>query len=153
MRSLRGALILGTTVGTAGVFSAAGALLYFLLCADLVTQLDRAICDKARLISSNVEIEGQDIKLDSNWMPDGGNESSEVRDGFQLWRDDTKVVYCSQWLRNLNLQPFGGSFDAPQYRWVTLSQGRTGPRRRSNFSNKRKGNSRRGWRAGRRHHS
>ena len=127
MRSLRGALILGTSLGTVLVFSAAGVLLYFLLRASLVNQIDRALEEKARLLASNVEIRGTILKLELDWAVNDGKDRREDRDEFEIWDSGGAVAYRSPGLHEIQLPPFGNSWDRPaEFRWLSLGDGVNG---------------------------
>jgi two-component system, OmpR family, heavy metal sensor histidine kinase CusS len=124
MRSLRGALILGTSLGTVLVFSAAGVLLYFLLRASLVSQIDRALEEKARLLASNVEIRGTKLKLELDWAVNDGKNGREDRDEFEIWDSGGAVAYRSSGLHEILLLPFGNPLDRPaEFRWLALENG------------------------------
>jgi two-component system, OmpR family, heavy metal sensor histidine kinase CusS len=125
-RSLRGTLILGTSIGVAVVFSAAGALLYFLLRDSLVAQIDHALSEKARLVASNVELQGSTIKFELDWLNDGHPQLTAVRDELQIWSGDGKVVYRSPRLQGADLLRFGGSPTSPNFRWSSLPGGING---------------------------
>jgi len=126
IRSLRGALILGTSIGTAVVFSAAGALLYVLLRDSLVAQIDHALTDKARLVAANVELQDSQINLELDWLVDDNLSTIATRDDLEIWNGDGKVVYRSPRLQGADLQPVGGSSSAPAFCWSSLPSGING---------------------------
>jgi two-component system, OmpR family, heavy metal sensor histidine kinase CusS len=126
MRSLRTALIAGTTIAMAAVLLAAGVLVYVLARTSLVDQTDRALVDKARLIATDVEGKEGDVVLDLAAFHIGDNESLDPRDYVQLWRTDGTVVYRSSALGGEGMERFSGSEQSPEWRWVTLPGERTG---------------------------
>ena len=95
MRSLRGALILWTSIGSVLVFSAAGVVLYFLLRTNLVKQIDGALQEKARWMAANTEIRGANFKLELGWAIDQAKDVVGERDDFEIWNSQGTVVYCS----------------------------------------------------------
>jgi two-component system, OmpR family, heavy metal sensor histidine kinase CusS len=121
--SLRGALIAGTSIGAAAVFTVAGVILYFLLRANLVAEIDHALYEKARLLSSSVEVEMGSVRFESDWTTNQRDQPGSPRDYVELWSGDAEVQYCSLALEAANLRPFGSSFDSPDYRWITLPGG------------------------------
>jgi two-component system, OmpR family, heavy metal sensor histidine kinase CusS len=124
--SLRGVLILGTSIGTAVVFSAAGTLLYVLLRDSLVAQIDHALTEKARLIAANVELQDSQINLELDWLVDDNLSTIATRDDLEIWNGDGKVVYRSPRLQGVDLQPVGGSSTAPAFCWSSLPGGING---------------------------
>ena len=125
-RSLRTRLILSTTLATAGVFLAAGVLLYLLVRDGLVAQFDRALLDKARLLASATEWEGGELDLNFDEFDMHEFQTPDRPAYLQIWLTDGAVAFRSPSLAGADLQRLAGSLDAPLCRRVLLPDGRPG---------------------------
>ncbi|MGQ9576749.1 MAG: ATP-binding protein [Thermoguttaceae bacterium] len=126
MRSLRAALVLGTTAGSSAILLAAGVSLYLLVRASLVEQLDLALIDKARLLASAVEVgrKGAALEVDPASLRDSG--PSDAPAYYQLWAADGRVLLRSPSLGSADLQRIEAPIQAPERRWLVLPDGHTG---------------------------
>jgi two-component system, OmpR family, heavy metal sensor histidine kinase CusS len=125
MRSLRGILILGTTIATALVLAVAGCLLYALARASLIEQMDRGLIDRARLIASGMESRCGSVN-DKSTPVRLGDEVLASGDYMQVWQGNGKVLFQSSSLVKDGLEEFGGTPKSPECRWVSLPGGKTG---------------------------
>lgn len=126
MASLRRRLVLGTTIGTAAVLSAAGILLHVFVRAGLLDQFDRSLIDKARLLASTVEAEFGRVdlefeELDMREFHDPGGPGY-----LEVWLADGSVAFRSRSLGEGDLEPVAGPMESPACRWVRLPRGRSG---------------------------
>jgi len=126
MRSLRGTLVLGTSLASTVLFTAAGVFLYLLLRSNLVAQVDRALLEKARLIASNIEVKGPKLKLEVKWATDGARNAAAAGDTFSVWGADGTLAYSVGAPGDPGILPFHGTIDSPEYRWISLSSGLRG---------------------------
>jgi len=125
IRSLRGLLLVETILASTAVLVVSGAVLYYLVRSALVTQLDRSLLDLAISASAGVEqapgrmlLELEDLAL--------REFASGKRAYMQLWKHGGAELYRSPSLEGSELHRFGGTRDAPAYRWMTLPGGRRG---------------------------
>ena len=125
-RSLRTRLVLGATLGTAGVFLAAGVLLYALVRDGLVAQFDRALLDKARLLASATEWEDEELDLNFDEFDMHEFDRADRPAYLQVWLTDGAVAFRSPSLAGADLERLAGSLDAPLCRRVILPDGRPG---------------------------
>lgn len=126
MRSLRGALVLGTTAGMAAVLAAAAGITYQLIRADLVEEFDRSLADSARLLASTMEQGPRKINGDFRKYDMREFEASERPGYLEVWRPDGSVFFRSPSLGASDLERIGGPFEAPACRPVELPDGRPG---------------------------
>jgi two-component system sensor histidine kinase QseC len=126
MRSLRTKLVASTAVGAAVVLVAAGLALYFLVRDGLVAQFDEAMLDKARLLASAVEVEGDEVDLEYDELDMGEFAVGERPSYLQVRLPDGSVRYRSPSLGEGDLDAAAGPADAPVLRPVVLPNGRRG---------------------------
>lgn len=126
MRSLRTALVLGTTLGMTAVLAAAGALLYVLVRTDLEKQFDRSLIDRAWLLASTMEqgskkVSGESLKHDLREFVD-----PDLANYMQVWLADGSIFFRSSSLGESDLHPIKGPIDVPVLHSVELPDGRPG---------------------------
>jgi len=126
MRSLRAKLVTGTTTGMAVVLLAAGAVVYLLVRASLVDQLDASLTDKAALLASAVEQEKRKIETDFDELDLSAYHGPEGPGYLQLRCEDGSIVYRSPSLQGRSLEPAPAAGEGLSCRWLPLSGGRTG---------------------------
>jgi two-component system heavy metal sensor histidine kinase CusS len=126
MRSLRTTLLAGTIAGTSAVLVASGVLLYLLVRHGLVSQLDRSLLDKARLLASVVEHEGGKLDLEYDDLDMREFRPPAPRGYLQLSLASGQVIFRSPSLGDSDLPGKAGTIDAPVYQWAQLPDGHTG---------------------------
>jgi len=126
MRSLRQALVVGTTGGMVVVLCVAGVLLYFIARASLVNQFDRALADKAVLVAASVERKAARVAFEPE---DLNMEEFQAANGpayLQLSLSDGSTLFKSPSLRKSDIAPVSAEVDSPAFRWVKLPNGHFG---------------------------
>lgn len=103
MYSLKRVLVLGTTILTTAVLVAAGATLYMLMRMSLVSELDRSLADRARLLASTIEIEGGRLDLELIDLDVGTGDGPHHEAYVQVWAADGATLYKSASLANADL--------------------------------------------------
>lgn len=124
MHSLRRNLLLGTTLGTAAAFVASGVALYLLVRASLTAQLDRSLCDKARLLASTIEQGPQGLDVEFEDLDMGEFQGARSAACLQVWSSDGATVYRSCQDADLATRP--AAMDEPICGVVRLPDGRPG---------------------------
>ena len=125
MKSLRARLILGCTAGMVVVLLAAAGLVYVLVRAHLVEQLDASLLDEARLLTSAVEVDSEEIELEFDDL-DLSSYQAPAGPGFlQLWRSGGAVVHRSPSLGEADLDRSQSPPADPAFGWLTLPNGQT----------------------------
>jgi two-component system heavy metal sensor histidine kinase CusS len=126
MRSLRGTLVLGTSLGVVAVIAAIGGLFYLLLRGSLVEQFDRSLHEQARLLASTVEVEGGELDTGFDELDMQDFEKGESPSYLQLWGEDGPVLYRSPSLGEADLQRLPGGARAEGFHRLPLPGGGTG---------------------------
>lgn len=126
MYSLRTRLILATTIGTAGVISTVGVFLYLFVRADLVTQSDGFMVNRARLLASAVEVEFGEVDPEFDEFDMRESDAPEGPEYIEMRLADGSVAFRSPSLRESHLDPVAGTIESPGLRRVMLPGGRFG---------------------------
>lgn len=99
MRSLRTQLILGMTVGTAGVLLVSAALLYTLISRTLRAQFDESLASRAHSLSALVEEDESGVSFELAELPPPETPEERARlaalagdEHYQLWYADGRVL-------------------------------------------------------------
>ena len=126
MHSLGKTLVLGTTMGTAAVFAAAGILLYLLASVSLLAQFDESLLDKARLLTSAVEWECGNFSMEFNDLDMHELEGNHPAGYLQLWRADGSTLYKSPGLAEDSLERPSERLMTPAWSAARLPDGQRG---------------------------
>src|SRR5438477_10073248 len=95
MKSLRGRLVLATTITCLAIFLIAGTVMFFLLRESLIREFDRALFARAQAIASLVEQDAETIKIESDGTGLKEYAASARDDFFQVWSENGKTVFKS----------------------------------------------------------
>jgi signal transduction histidine kinase len=117
---------LGTTLTAAGVFVAAGVILYALVRASLLTQFDQSLLDKARLLASTVERERGGLDFEFDDIETRALEAGDPPAYLQLWLADGSTLYKSPALGQADLRRPVDRPVSPCWRHARLPDGQPG---------------------------
>jgi len=126
MRSLRARLVVPAALGMAVLLAAAGGVVYALVRAGMVAQLDESIVDRARLFASVVEQEDDKIDLEFDELDLAAYRKPEGPGFLWLRQEGGDVLYCSPSLAGRDLAPTPPATAEPTCRWIVLAGGRPG---------------------------
>jgi two-component system sensor histidine kinase QseC len=125
MRSLQGKLLLGTAVGTTVVLSAAGVSLYVLVHMSLTREFDAALAAKAQALATLAEQDDEQVGFEAENLDMPEFRASSQPEYFQAWAGGHTLAR-SQSLAARDLERVGGPVEAPEFRAITLPDGRRG---------------------------
>ena len=121
--SLRTTLLVSTTLATAAVLAAAGAVLYALVRDGLVDQFDRALLDKAQLLASAVEQEHGTIDVEFDELDMREFQRAEHPGYLALWQANGAALFRSASSGAADLDGFRPPGGEPAFREATLPGG------------------------------
>ena len=119
MKSIRTSLILGSVLGTVGIFTVSGVVIYRGAKSTLVHQLDEGLENQARVIASVVKRtpDGIEVEVEDIDIPEF--TSAAGRGYLQLWLDADSVLYRSPRLQAHDLDPAAAvELNRPKCRWI-----------------------------------
>ena len=119
MSSIQGRVLLGTTLALAATLLGAGAALYALVRESLVAEVDRALVAKARLLSSMVEQEREEVDLDDLDLTELDPEpGSYLQLQTPSASGEPRVLYRSSSLGEATLSAPGLATREPTTTWI-----------------------------------
>jgi signal transduction histidine kinase len=125
MRSLRWKLILGILCGITLVLAVGGTLVYLTIKERLYEEFDRSLVQRTVLMASMIEPDANSVQIE--WLENGTNPPGHRlgTDYFSVWtKGHDETLAASLDLEAGSLPRFGGSFEHPEVRAVTLPDGR-----------------------------
>ena len=125
MKSLKARLLLWVCGSAAGIMVAAAVVLFVLARSYQINQLDRQVREKARLIVSTIELEGDSIELEFEELDLTDFQTPQAGWYLQVWIDEESVYRSGsfedrQWLAQSSGAPSG------PIGWVELPGSRRG---------------------------
>lgn len=124
MRSLTGTLFRGVLIGAAAVLLAAGSVLYFLVNAQLVHQMDDSLTDKARMLALSIEEKVYGLEVDVEEMRIGEMEEAQSPDYLHVRTLDGRTIYLSGALEGLLKSAPADPVPEGRHEWHILADGR-----------------------------
>ena len=124
MRSIRARLLVGMIVSVAALLALFGTVVYFTIRTALYAEFDASLLSAARAMAASVESEDGEVDVE---VDDG--KTAPLKDGepplyFQFWLADGTALHRSRNLGAAELPRFHGRGATPEYRAITLPNGR-----------------------------
>lgn len=126
MKSLRGQLLWGVTLGTTVVFVASGVVLDVLIGRALWAGFDDALATQARALTALAEQTEEGLEFEPAEGSSPNFAAGDRPSYYQVWRADGGVLARSSSLKQANLARLTGPHDVPTFRSVRLPGGEPG---------------------------
>lgn len=131
--SLRLRLLIGIAVIATVVFTASALTTYGLLRRSLIAEFDALLGAKIRSLATLIEQTTSGVEIEFHEHPMQEYARKVRPEYYQVWTQDEQVLARSRRLGLADLQPLGGSLNAPVVRAVTLPDGRQGRQASATF--------------------
>ena len=122
-RSLRTRLLTVVLATGAVVLLSSGVALYFLVRANLLQELDSALGQQARVMTSVFEWKDGRVDLELGKMAEAQQATTDSPYYFEVWQEDMGMLAKSPSLGNLHVPRPKGVFTAPKITFARLSNG------------------------------
>ena len=122
-RSLRTRLLAVVMATGAVVLLSSGVALYFLVRANLLQELDSALVQQARVMTSVFEWKDGRVDLELGKMAEAQQATTDSPYYFEVWQEDLGLLAKSPSLGKLHVPRPEGVFPAPKITFARLSNG------------------------------
>ncbi|MCA9059445.1 MAG: sensor histidine kinase N-terminal domain-containing protein [Planctomycetaceae bacterium] len=125
-QSLRSRLLSGIAATTILVLLTANGGVYLLLRRQICAEFDATLASRLTNLAAQTEQDGNSIVVRFHERSQPEFSRAHRPEYFQLWRDDGSILSRSRRLGTTDLPQLQGSRQAPEFRSVTLKDGRPG---------------------------